>query len=72
MSNLKKRKDSRGLPFGKKNYTWLGIGLSVIVIGYLCLGQGPVDSFLSRTLAPFLLVIGYCGLIPYAILVKDE
>lgn len=53
-------------PFGKKNYLLFGVALLVIIIGYVALGQG------SMTLAPFLLVIGYCILIPIALLVKGR
>jgi O-antigen ligase len=45
-------------PFHKKNYIWFGVSLAVIVIGFILLGSG------SDTLAPFLLVVGYCVLIP--------
>ena len=72
MAGSKKKKDARGLPFGKKNYLWLGISFAVIVVGYFFLAQGPVDSFWSRTLAPVMLFMGYCVLIPYAILAKDK
>ncbi len=51
-------------PFGMKNYIWFGIAVVVIVIGYFMLGSG------SMTMAPFLLVVGYCVLIPIAIMVK--
>jgi hypothetical protein len=53
-------------PFGKKNYMWFGIAMVVMIIGYVALGQGSI------TLAPFLLVVAYCVLVPVAILVKDE
>jgi hypothetical protein len=53
-------------PFGKKNYIWFGISLLTMVIGYVALGQG------STTLAPFLLVVAYCVLVPVAILIKDK
>lgn len=52
-------------PFGKKNYIWFGIALATMVIGYVLLSQGSI------TLAPLLLVIAYCVLMPVAILVKD-
>jgi hypothetical protein len=42
------------------------------VIGYLCLAQGPHDGFLSLTLAPLLLVIGYCVVIPWGIMARDK
>jgi hypothetical protein len=53
-------------PFGKKNYMWFGIAVVVMILGYVALGMG------SETLAPFLLVIAYCVLVPVAIMVKDE
>jgi hypothetical protein len=31
-----------------------------------------VDGFLSLTLAPLLLVLGYCVLFPYAIMVRER
>jgi hypothetical protein len=66
------KKGFRGLPFGKKNYYFLGAGLVIIVLGYISLAQGPVNSFWSLTLAPILLVIGYCILIPIGILIRDK
>ena len=37
-----------------------------------CMSQPPVDGFLSLTLAPILLVIGYVFLIPMALLMKSQ
>jgi uncharacterized membrane protein HdeD (DUF308 family) len=59
-------------PFTKKNWTWFGIGLATIVLGYIILSIPPADGFLSLTLAPVLLVVGYCVLIPIAILIRDD
>ncbi len=53
-------------PFGKKNYLYFGLALIVIIIGYIALWQGSI------TLAPILLVIGYCVLIPVAIIVRGR
>ena len=44
----------------------------VLGIGYICLAQPPVNGFLSLTLAPLLLVLGYCVIIPYAIMARDK
>jgi len=65
----KKAQESRSeveWPFGKKNYLLFGLALIVIAIGYVTLSQG------SMTLSPILLVVGYCVLIPLAILIKDH
>jgi len=52
------------LQFSLKNYAVLGTGLLVIALGFLTLSKG------SMTLAPILLVLGYCVIIPVAILLK--
>jgi Ca2+/Na+ antiporter len=56
------------LPFAKKNLYILGIGLAVLVIGYILMAQPPVNGFLSRTLAPIIVVLAYVIIIPYSIL----
>ena len=71
-ANIKKKARLAGLPFSRRNYLWLGMGLAVIVLGYVSLAQGPVNSFWSLTLGPILLVIGYCVLIPVGILLKNK
>ena len=57
------------LPYTKQNWIIFALGIGVILIGYLCLAQPPVDGFYSLTLAPILLVLGYCVLIPIALLI---
>ena len=51
-----------GLDFSRNNYLVLGIGLFLIVLGFLFLGFGDI------TIAPILLVLGYCVAIPLGIL----
>ncbi len=61
-------RESRGLPYTRWNAMMFAAAIGVIVIGYICLSRPPVDGFLSLTLAPILLVLGYCVLIPIALL----
>ncbi|MBN1601077.1 MAG: hypothetical protein JW915_05685 [Chitinispirillaceae bacterium] len=49
-----------------------GISLLVLVIGYVCLAQGPADNPVSKTLAPLLIVGVYCVLIPVIFFLKDK
>ena len=56
--------------FGKINYLLFGIGLLTIFSGYIIMALGETESFLSIKLAPIILIIGYCILIPASILVK--
>jgi len=53
-------------PYGPKNYMVLALALVVIIIGYITLAKGSI------TLAPILLVAGYCIIIPVALIVKDK
>ena len=61
------REKSR-LPFTVHNYVIFGIGIVVLLFGYIFLSIGPVDSFWSLTLAPVVLVIGYLVIIPLSFL----
>ena len=45
-----------------KRYAWLFGGFAAIVTGYVMLGAGDI------TLAPLLLVLGYCLLVPIFLL----
>lgn len=54
----------RLVQFGVKNYVLGAVGLLSIVFGFLSLYRGSI------TLAPILLVLGYCVIVPIAILIK--
>jgi hypothetical protein len=60
------------LPLGRENFAIIGIGLLVIVAGYLALANGPIEGFLPLVLAPILLFVGYCLIIPLGILYKKS
>ena len=51
-------RQSYTLPFQSQHYGLFGVGLLVILAGFITLGFGSI------TFAPLLLVIGYCVLIP--------
>jgi hypothetical protein len=62
---------AESLPLGRRNYMIMGGGVLVIAAGYLAMSEGSVEGFLPITLAPILLVIGYCIVIPLGILYRD-
>ena len=76
--NSKDSDDSKSLfeswSFSNTNYVLFGIGLVMLILGYLVMNQGPegVDSFESVTLAPIMLFIGYIIFIPAALLYRDK
>jgi len=65
-------------PFTRKNFIILGIGLGTILLGYILMATGITedpavanskwDNPLAVSVAPVVLVIGYCVIIPYAII----
>ncbi len=59
-------------PFGKINYILFFVGLATIALGYVLMYTGDTYSFQSISLSPFILVIGYCIIIPLAVLIKDK
>ena len=61
-----KVKAETGPIFGKRNYMLFGVGLVAIILGYIFLGTG------DTIFAPILLVLGYCVIIPIAIIIKDK
>ena len=58
--------------FGKINYLLFGIGLCVIMLGYIIMATGETESLQSVKIAPLILIVGYCIIIPAAILIKPE
>jgi hypothetical protein len=58
------------LPFTKSNYQILGGGILCIILGYIALAQEPWDGTMPLVVAPILLVLGYCVLIPAGILFR--
>jgi hypothetical protein len=71
-SPVKSKIQFGNLPFTKINYQILGGALLCLVLGYIALGQDPWDGSMPLVVAPILLVIGYCILIPLGILYKKK
>jgi len=61
-----KIKAETGPIFGKRNYILFAAGLLVVIAGFIFLGTG------DTVFAPILLVLGYCVIIPIAIIIKDK
>lgn len=56
----------------KKNILLIAIGALLIVIGFICLAQGPAENPVSLTVAPIILVFAYLVVIPIGILWKGK
>ncbi len=55
-----------GFPWGPLNWLSLGIGVLLLVTGYVSLARNSI------TLAPALLVAGYCVFLPAALLLRGS
>ena len=73
----KTAKATWNFPLGKMNLIVIGIGIATIILGYILMSfgitnepatvHGTWNGFVPVTLAPFVLVIGYCIIIPFGI-----
>jgi len=81
MAKLVKEKDKLSKRKGKKieilpleatNYKILIVGVAVVILGYIALSMEPWDGFMAITLAPMLLVLGYCVVIPIGIIYRKK
>jgi hypothetical protein len=53
-----------GFAWGRLNSLLLGLGVTSLIVGYVLLARGSI------TLAPVLLVAGYCGFIPTSLVLR--
>ena len=58
-------------PYGKKNYIIFSLGLAILIISYVLMASGSVNSFQSLVISPILLILGYLVVIPVALLYKE-
>lgn len=54
------------------NYKIIGLGILVIIAGYIALSTSPWDNPIALNVAPILLVLGYCVIIPIGIIYKPK
>jgi len=70
----KRTKSSTPAPlvFEASNYTWMGVSVALIVAGFTAMYlDGQFLGFVSLTVSPILIVLGYAVLI-YAILHRSD
>jgi hypothetical protein len=72
VKSTSKAKLNETFPLEKENYIILGVGLLVIILGYLALSGNKVEGFSQLTVAPILLVLGYCVIVPVGIMYRKK
>jgi hypothetical protein len=70
------------IPLTSTNLILLGVGIGVLIAGYLLMSTGIADDPLKNegvwnnamavTVAPILLGLGYCVIIPFALLYRKK
>lgn len=68
----KKGKQEVFFPLEKENYIILGVGILTIILGYVALSGDQVEGFMPLTVAPILLVLGYCVIVPLGIMYRKK
>jgi hypothetical protein len=65
--NIGKRgSEGQRLPFSGRNFALIAIAVVFILLGFVVLSTGDI------TIAPLLLVLGYCVFLPIGILIKPK
>lgn len=74
----KSKKVTWEFPLTKNNFVYLAIGLGIIILGFIlmatgiteepALPEGKWNNPMAVTIAPILLIIGYCIVVPLALL----
>ncbi len=54
------------------NYQIILAGVAVIIAGYFALSAKPWDNPIALNVAPILLVLGYCVIIPFGIIYRKK
>ncbi len=70
MENKNKKTLQFSWPYKRKNYVLFGVGVFAIIVGYLIMYLGDLNSFQSLVISPLLLLLGYLVIIPVALLYK--
>lgn len=74
----KSKKVSWEFPLTKSNFIYLAVGLGIILLGFILMATGITEepavpdgkwnNPMAVTIAPILLIIGYCIVVPLALL----
>ncbi len=70
--STKKAKRDQSLSLESINYQIILAGVVTIVVGYFALSAKPWDNPIALNVAPILLVIGYCVVIPIGIIFRRK
>jgi len=58
--------------FNKENFLGLALGFGLLVLGFFLMSRPPVNGVLTLTVAPIILTLTYCIIIPLAIVFSKK
>ena len=72
LSSQTNSKNLESWGFFSLNYTLFICGIIIIILGYIIMATGEVNSFQSLNIAPLFLFIGYIVLIPLSLIIESK
>jgi hypothetical protein len=72
-NNQPVKANSSEMVFGKENFVWIAVSLSIVIIGFFLMSgtDGDIYDFRRTTLAPAVVILGF-GLGIYAIFYRKK
>lgn len=75
-AKFKKQKNTFTSPFKnyweRNNYILFGLGIVVVILGFILMSQGPWDNPVSLSFSPIVLLIAYVIIFPLSILYRKK
>lgn len=75
MAQTKKKSPTLKFPITERQLLIIAIGVGVVMLGYILMymaGSTSWDNPIAKDVAPVILLIGYCVIIPYAFLYREK
>lgn len=69
---LTSKKTAWRIPLNQNNFKIFGLGLLLIIIGFIIMTIQPWDSIFALTISPIILLIAYFIVFPFGILTQKK
>lgn len=69
---LSSKKPAWRIPLTQNNFKIFGLGLFLIIVGFIIMTIQPWDSIFALTISPIILLIAYFNVFPFGILTQKK
>lgn len=69
---LSSKKPAWRIPLNQNNFKIFGLGLFLIIVGFIIMTIQPWDSIFALTISPIILLIAYFIVFPFGILTQKK